>query len=392
MISDTGATAVDAIHPETPDVLIVGAGVVGLSSAWSLAEYGLQVTVVDPAPGRGASWVAAGMLAPVSEAHYGEEQLLPILVDAAHRWPDFTAALEERTGASIGYRPCGTIVVAADASDRSLIQDLIALPLRLGLEVQSLSTRACRAAVPALAPGVRGGAEMACDHQVDNRRLVEALVKACFSAGVHFLYETVDRIELDRNGAVEAVTLGDNTRLPGRRVLLAAGARSSMIDGVPREALPSVRPVKGHVLRLRGASPSLLTRTVRGLVHGRSCYLVPREDGSLVVGATEEERGFDDHVQAGPVHDLLHDARALVPGIDELFLEEAIAGLRPGSPDNRPFIGWTGIEGLAVATGHYRNGILLAPITADAVLELVTTGRVPKQMEAFDPQRELFGS
>ena len=158
--------------------------------------------------------------------------------------------------------------------------------------------------------------------------------------------------------------------------------------GLPEGALPSVRPVKGHVVRLRGpAERPLLERTVRGLVHGRPCYLVPRRDGSLVVGATSEERGFDTSVQAGAVHALLDDARALVPGVDELELVECLAGLRPGSPDNAPFVGWTAVEGVAVATGHYRNGMLLAPITAEAVAALLCGEPVPAPMAAFPPSR-----
>ncbi len=372
----------------SPDIVVVGAGVIGLSAAWALARAGFRVSVADPDPGRGSSWVAAGMLAPVSEAHYGEEEMVEILVRAAARWPAFAGALLDEAGCDVGYRPCGTVVVAADASDRAALEDLIGLPERLGLDVRRLSARACREAVPALAPGVRGGAEMPGDHQVDNRRLVEALLAAVAGVAVRIHREAVRALELGADGSVSRVMLAGGEAIATPRVLLATGARASSFEGVPEGALPAVRPVKGHLLRLRGpVDPPLLSRTVRGLVHGRSCYLVPRRDGALVVGATEEERGFDDRVQAGPVHDLLHDARTLVPGIDELVLEESIAGLRPGSPDNRPYVGWTSVPGLAVAVGHYRNGVLLAPLTADAVVQLVVSGSLPDGLGCLDAQR-----
>jgi glycine oxidase len=372
----------------TPDIVVVGAGVIGLSAAWRLARAGLRVSLADPDPGRGSSWVAAGMLAPVSEAHYGEEEMVKILVGAAALWPAFAGALEDEVGCDVGYRPCGTIVVAADASDRAALDDLIGLPERLGLEVRRMSARACRDAVPALAPGVRGGAEMPGDHQVDNRRLVEALLAAVARASVRLHREPARSIDLGADGSVSGVRLDGGDSIATPRVLLATGARAGSLEGVPEAVLPAVRPVKGHLLRLRGpVDPPLLSRTVRGLVHGRSCYLVPRRDGTLVVGATEEERGFDDRVQAGPVHDLLHDARTLVPGIDELELEESLAGLRPGSPDNRPYLGWTSVPGLAVAAGHYRNGVLLAPLTAEAVVQFVTSGSLPDGLGSLDAQR-----
>jgi glycine oxidase len=221
---------------------------------------------------------------------------------------------------------------------------------------------------------------------VDNRRLLDALLEACRVAGVQVVERAAASLEIDRAGAVCAVTLGDGRRLEAGSVVVAAGAHSACLAGVPDGVLPNVRPVKGHIMRLRGPEP-LIERTVRGLVHGRPCYLVPRRDGSLVVGATAEERGFDCTVQAGAVHALLDDARALVPGIDELELVECRAGLRPGSADNGPFVGWTSVPRLAVATGHYRNGMLLAPLTADAVAGLLAGSDVPAPLCEFGAQR-----
>ncbi len=372
----------------TADVVFVGGGVIGLSGAWAAARAGLSATVVDPAPGRGSSWVAAGMLAPVTEATFGEEHLVRLLVAAAGRWPDFAADLGSATGTDVGYRPCGMVVVAADPSDRSVIDQLLGYQQRLGLAARRLSGTECRQLVPALAPGVRGGAEMPGDHQVDNRKLVGALLEACGGAGVTFVADRVTAVVTGPDGAARGVHLAAGGDLPAGAVVACAGAATPLLDGVPPGTFPAVRPVKGHVLRLRGpADHPLLERTVRGLVHGRPCYLVPRADGRLVVGATSEERGFDTTVQAGAVHALLDDARTLVPGIDELELEESMAGLRPGSPDNAPFVGWTGVPRLAVATGHYRNGILLTPLTAEGIAAVLTGEPLPPPLDGFGPDR-----
>jgi glycine oxidase len=371
----------------TTDVIVVGGGVIGLASAWTCAAEGMTVAVVDPTPGKGASWVAAGILAAVSEVSFGEERLADLLAEGARRWPAFAVRLEEATGSSVGYRRCGCIAVGLDASDRAVIDDVLALYETLGLEASRLAASECRRRVPALSPEVRGGGDIPGDHQVDNRRLVETLIAGCHGTGVELNRSAVDHVVVV-DGAVKGVVLADGTERSTPVVVLAAGCETSTIRGVPADVLPPVRPVKGHVVRLRGnPTEPLLPTTVRGVVRGRSCYLVPRADGSMVIGATVEERGFDRSVQAGAVHALLDDARSLVPGVDELELVECIAGLRPGTPDNGPFVGWTRVEGLAVATGHYRNGILLTPITADAVLALLTGGELPAALVPFDVAR-----
>lgn len=374
------------------DVIFVGGGVIGLSGAWLAARAGVQVTVVDPAPGHGASWAAAGMLAPVTEATFGEEALQRLLTAAADRWPAFAAALGEAAGSDVGFRPCGTVAVALDPSDRAVIDQLLTYQQSLGLDARRLSGSDCRRLVPALAPGIRGGAEMPGDHQVDNRRLVAALLRACEEAGVTLVADRVVEVLTGPDGA-RGVRLAQGGELAAGTVVACAGAWTGDIAGIPPGTLPPVRPVKGHILRLRGpADRPLLERTVRGLVHGRHCYLVPRADGRLVVGATSEERGFDTSVQAGAVHALLDDARSLVPGIDELELVECLAGLRPGSPDNAPFVGWTSVPRLAVAAGHFRNGILLTPLTAEALAALLTGRPVPAEVEAFGPGRATLAA
>jgi glycine oxidase len=346
---------------------VVGGGVIGLACAWDLSRNGHEVVLVAPTSRDGASWVAAGMLAPVTEAQFGESALTALLVEGARRWPAFAAALEDATGHAIGYDTTGTVTVALDASDRASLDDLLAYQHTLGLEAHRRSASACRRLVPALSPALRGGIEVPGDHQVDNRALLHALTEACRRAGVTFVEGSVAALE-----AGPVLVLADGRRLGPGPVVLAAGTGLRSIDGLDGAGLPPIRPVKGHILRL-GAPDAVprLTRTVRGLVHGRSVYLVPRRDGSLVVGATVEERGADTTVRAGAVHELLCDARAIVPGVDELELLEAAAGLRPATPDNTPHIGWTGLDGVVAAVGHYRNGILLAPLTAAAVVDLV---------------------
>ncbi len=355
-------------------VLVVGGGVVGLACAWRLSRDRHEVTLVAPEPGRsGASWVAAGMLAPVTEAQFGESALTNLLLEGSRRWPSFAAELEGESGRELGYVTTGTVTVALDASDRAALDDLFAYHQALGLESRRCSASECRELVPALSPAVRGGMEVPGDHQVDNRSLLVALVEACTRSGVVF-----ERAAVAELGAGPELVLADGRRLGADHVVLAAGTGMRSIAGLETTGVPKVRPIKGHILRLgapAGAVAPLLARTVRGLVRGHSVYLVPRRDGSVVVGATVEERGDDTTVQAGAVHELLCDARAIIPAVDELQLLEAAAGLRPATEDNTPRVGWTDADGVLVATGHYRSGILLAPLTAAAISDLLAQGR-----------------
>ncbi|MGW0993875.1 glycine oxidase ThiO [Streptomyces sp. NPDC002523] len=376
---------------DTPDVLVIGGGIIGLVTAWRAAQRGLATAVVDPEPGGGAAQVAAGMLAAVTELHYGEETLLALNLESARRYPDFAAELTELTGHDLGYRRCGTLAVALDADDRAHLRELHTLQQRSGLDSQWLSGRECRRLEPMLAPGVRGGLRVDGDHQIDPRRLASALVAACERSGVVFHRSWVERLDVVRDRAA-GVTTTDGTALTAGQVVLAGGSLSGRLAGVPDHLLPPVRPVKGQVLRLtvpRRYAP-FLSRTVRAVVRGSQVYLVPRENGELVVGATSEELGWDTTVTAGGVYELLRDAHELVPGITELPLTETRAGLRPGSPDNAPLLGPSGLDGLLLATGHYRNGVLLTPVTGDVMAELLTGGELPANARPFTPQR--FGA
>jgi glycine oxidase len=375
----------------TSDVLVVGGGIIGLVTAWRAAQRGFATAVVDPEPGGGAAQVAAGMLAAVTELHYGEQTLLGLNLASARRYPDFAAELTELTGHDLGYRRSGTLAVALDADDRAHLRELHTLQRQSGLESEWLSGRECRRLEPMLAPGVRGGLRVDGDHQIDPRRLAGALVAACERAGVVFHRTWAERLSVVAGRATGVLTRA-GAALSAGQVVLAAGSLSGRLAGVPDEVLPPVRPVKGQVLRLtvpKRYAP-FLSRTVRAVVRGSHVYLVPRENGELVVGATSEELGWDTTVTAGGVYELLRDAHELVPGITELPLTETRAGLRPGSPDNAPLLGPTGLDGLLLATGHYRNGVLLTPVTGDAMVHVLATGELPDEARPFTPRR--FGA
>ncbi|MDQ3662568.1 MAG: glycine oxidase ThiO [Actinomycetota bacterium] len=360
------------------DVVVVGGGVIGLNIAWAAASRGLSAVVVDDRANPGATPAAAGMLAPVGEVSYGEEALLALNLAAAERYPQFVTELEDCSGVDIGYRRTGTLVVARDLDDQAQIDELHSYQQSLGLPAQRLRARECRKLQPSLTPTVRGGLLVEGDHSVDNRALAHALAVACAKARVCVKGDRATEISA---GAVRT-SAGEVVR--GDAIVLAVGAQSGTIEGVPSEVAASVRPVKGQLLHLSGpAEPPLLTMTVRGV----DIYLVPRSDGRLIVGATVEEAGFDTRVTAGAVYELLRAAYELVPGVTELSLTEAVAGLRPGSVDNAPLIGETTVAALFAATGHYRNGILLAPVTADALVERLVTGTTPSLIEPFSPLR-----
>jgi len=380
--------------PRAHDVLVIGGGLIGLAVAWRAAQGGAAVTVLDPDPGQGANQVAAGMLAPVTELQYGEEPLLRLGIASNERYAAFAAELTDATGLSTGYRACGTLAGALDADDRAELRELHAFQLRLGLDTEWLTGRECRKLEPMLAPCVRGGLLVTGDHQVDGRRLGAALLEACVRTGVRIHRSRAAELTVDRDRATGALA-EDGSRLGAEQTVLAAGCWSGELPGLPPEARLPVRPVKGQILRLRMTATDgtplpgrpFLSRNLRAVVRGRHLYLVPRADGELVVGATMEEQGFDTTVTAGGVYELLRDAHELVPGITELPLVECGAGLRPGTPDNAPLLGPTALPGLVAATGHHRNGVLLTPVTADAVAAYLATGTLPPEAAPFTAAR-----
>jgi glycine oxidase len=364
------------------DVVVAGGGLIGLSVAWRSAQRGLSVTVVDEAPGTGASYAAAGMLAPVTEAAYGEEPLLRLCLASLQRYPDFVAELAQAAGIEVGLRTAGTLVVGFDEDDVRALGALHSYQQELGLPVERLTGRQARRREPSLTPRVRGGLHVPGDHSVDPRQLHRALLAAADSVGVRIVRSRVEAVRVV-DGRATGLCLAGGEELAGETVVLALGAQSASLAGVP--PLP-VRPVKGQILRLRGAA-GLLDGTVRALVRGRQVYLVPYAGDGLVVGATVEDRGFDAAVSAGGVHDLLHDAIEVVPGLTELELVETLARWRPGSADNAPVLGPSGLPGLVLATGHYRNGVLLTPVTGEAIAELLVSGALPALAAPFTVDR-----
>ncbi len=364
------------------DVLVVGGGVIGLSCAWRLAQRGAEVAVLERGePGEGATRVAAGMLAPVGELTFGEPELLELTLAAARLYPEFVAELEAASGKSTGYEQLGALHVALDRDEAAQLRRVHDLQRSLELEAEWLPPRRCRDLEPGLTPSFHGGVFAAGEAAVDPRALTVALLGALRAAGVEVLSgtEVIDAV-LDGDRLVGVRTrkqtelqrdfsphTGDNL-LRAETTVLAGGAWSGAAGWLPEHARPPVRPVKGQVLELRrrdGEPPA------RHILASERVYLVPRRDGRLVVGATVEEMGFDTAVTAGGVHELLREAYRLLPEVAEMELLGATAGLRPGTPNNLPLVGPGAIDGLVLATGHFRNGILLAPLAAQAVADLL---------------------
>lgn len=374
----------------TADVAVIGSGIIGLSVAWEAAQRGMSVIVIDPAPGRGATFAAAGMLAPSSELHYQEEQLLSLTLESARRYPGFVGALEAASGVRARYRESETLVVAVDAADRQALADLRTLQTRLGLAVEELSTRAARGREPLLGPQLTGAFLSAADHQVDPRHMAAALLAALQASG-RARFAARNAVELLDEGTdrIRGVRLEDGARVAAGEVVLANALGAAKIAGLPAGLNLALRPVYGDILRLAvpGHLRPLLRATVRGLVHGVPVYLVPREDDTVVLGATSREDGSA-AVSAGGVYELLRDARTIMPAVAELELLEATCRARPGTPDNAPYLG-RAADGLVVATGFFRHGVLLAPAAARYSADLIEgTGRSPDP--AFAPDR--FGS
>ncbi len=357
------------------DAIFVGGGIIGLSCAWYAARRGAKVAVIERAePPAGATNVAAGMLAPVGELTFGEPELLELTLASAQLYPEFVAAVEAESGVDTGYTRQGALHLALDRDEAAQLRRVHDLQRSLGLEAEWLPPRRCRDLEPGLTPSFHGGVFAAGEAAVDPRALTRALVAALAGVGVEvavgcevigglFEGERLAGVKVRRGGA-DGLAAGAEEELRADAVVLCAGAWSGQAEWLPEEARPPARPVKGQVLELRardGAAPC------ERIIASERVYLVPRPDGRLVVGATSEEQGFDTTVLAGGVHELLREAYRVLPDVAEMELLDAIAGLRPGTPDNLPLIGPGAIDGLLLATGHYRNGILLAPLTAEAI-------------------------
>jgi glycine oxidase len=368
------------------DVIVVGAGVIGLSCAWRCAQAGMSVLAVDrDEPGSGASGVAAGMLAPVTEASFGEERLLQLNLEARAQWPAFAAELEELTALSTGYRDSGALVVAADRDDADELRRLHAFQVELGLGATWLGPREARRREPALSPQIAGAIDAPQDGHVDPTGVLRALAVALDAAGGE-LASGVDVAGISTaGGSVEGIATADGGTIGARTIVIAAGAWSAEGGLATEASAPPVRPVKGQLLELRvrrGYRPP-----AKRIVRTPRCYLVTRGNGRVVLGATQEEQGFDTAITADGVYRLLEAAWEVLPDVGELELVRARAGLRPGTPDNAPAVGAGELTGLVWATGHHRNGVMLAPTTGRAVADLIATGALAPSFAAFDPRR-----
>ena len=418
------------------DVAVVGAGVIGLATAWELRRRGRSVAVVDPEPGSGASRAAAGMLAPVSEVQYRQEPLYPLMTASAAAYPAFVAALERAAEGTVGHRTTETLVCGVDAADRQALADLRALQGRHGMTVEPLTLRAARTLEPALSPRLSAAFRIPDDHQVDPRRLVAGLLAALVAPKLpqaaenseppvpaensgpperpeipelsaardggpaHLVHDLATGLRRNAEGAVTGVRLAGGGMVSATWTVLAPGAGLGDLEGLPEDWDPPLRPVHGDILRARvpAGAPALLERTVRGLVHGVPVYLVPRTDGTVVIGATSREDDLTG-ASAGGVFRLLRDAQALVPGVADLELVEVLARARPGTPDDIPYLGrvrdpdGSPVPGLVVSTGYFRHGVLLAPLAARLAAQLVAGGAGPdpaadaEHLATTDPHR-----
>ncbi len=361
-------------------VVIIGAGICGLGIGWRLASAGCQVTILDKGvAGQGASWAAAGMLAGGVETEPGEQALHVLNKASQNIWPEFARELSSVTGLDLGYRSEGTLVVASTRDDLAKLRFNHDFQVNLGIELDWLTGEQARKREPRLRRSLAGAVFSRNDHQVENRQLTSALHMAAVGAGCT-LIEHMPATSVQIKGDRVAGVWSDKTYYPADEVVLAAGAWSNAIEGIPDTVRPPVRPVKGQLLSVRMEREAPLLSHV---VWSSGIYLVPRLDGRLIVGATVEERGFNTDLTAGGLLALLEAAWRIVPGIEELPIDETWVGFRPTSRDDAPILGPTSVDGLVMATGHHRNGVLLAPITANAVSEFVLNGHVRPELEPF---------
>ena len=368
-----------------PHVVVIGAGVCGLGIAWRLAQAGCAVDIFERGEaGHGATWAAAGMLAAGAEAEPGEQRLLELTRLSLAAWPAFAREVEAVSGLTIDYRDQGTLVVALTQDDVQQLRFTYEFQRDLGIDLQWLTGAEARAREPHLRAGIAAAVHSSADHQVDNRKLALALKQAALQAGA-ILRENCPVASLDIEGTrIRGVHLADGVFIDADAVVLATGPWAREIGGLPEADLPPVRPVKGQMLALQMDPAAPLLSHV---LWAPKTYLVPRVDGRLLIGATVEEQGFDESLTAGGMLALLEAAWRVLPGIEELPISETWVGFRPTSRDDAPILGPTAVDGLALATGHHRNGILLAPVTAEAVAAFILTGELPAAAAQFSAAR-----
>lgn len=375
--------------PPNGSAIVIGGGLIGLVTCFELTEREVSVTLIDPDPGSGATHYAGGMLAPVAEVQYRQEPLFPLMLDSAARYPDLINRVSRATDLPTGYRAAGTLIVAADRADARHLADLGDYQRVHGMTAKQLTVRAARRLEPALSPRVAGAVSIPGDHQVSPRLFTAALLDVLRKRGVEFIADQVTR--LDGADPCRTVCCGDREiDATGATVVLANGLGAAQVTGWhPGENPLQLRPVYGDIMNLHVPAhlQPMTQRVIRAFVEDRAVYVIPRDDGTLTLGATSRE-DESTRPNAGAIHDLLRDAIRLIPGVAECDLLEASVGARPGTPDDLPYLGQVG-ENLIISTGYFRHGILLAALGAQTVVDLVTTGAPPPDVDltACDPWR-----
>lgn len=366
---------------QTWDYLIIGAGVSGLSIGWQLARRGHQVAIVErDSAGAGASTAAAGMLAPIAEIKFAQENLTNLSLQSLELYPDFIAELESDAQMSIDYRTHGTLLIGIDRDDTAALDHTYQYQRQLGLQIERLSPEAARELEPGLSPNIHSALFCPDDHQIDARLLVKALARAFVNAGGTLIENSEISEVLYENSQIRGALTSAGCDISAHKVIIAAGAWARSIRGLPSGILPHIRPVKGQMISLELGEPPLCRHVLRG----PDAYLVPRSNGQLLIGSTMEEKGFDARMTAGAVFELLRGAWETLPGVYDSAILETWASFRPVSLDGAPILGPSPtIKNLWFALGHGRHGILLTPSTARLTVQALETREIPAQMKPF---------
>ncbi|BAU96373.1 glycine/D-amino acid oxidase [Corynebacterium suranareeae] len=370
----------------TKSAIVIGGGIIGLTTCFEFQEAGFQVTLIDPDPISGATHHAGGMLAPTAEVQYQQQDLIQLMKESARLYPDLLERVSKYTDLPTGYRTEGTLLVGADRTDGLHVAELIKYMHLMDLPVDFLTTRQARSAEPALSPRISKVVNIDGDHQVAPRLYARALLDAILQRGAEHIADTV--ISIDGHDPCLTVTMGSGVRVASKSVVvLAAGLGAARIPGWFEGANPlQLRPVYGDIIRVRVPEKlqPMVSKVIRGFVEDRQVYIIPRDDGTLAIGATSRED--HPHPKTGSVYDLLRDATRLVPGIEETEFLEVTCGARPGTPDDIPYLGWVG-SNVIVSTGYFRHGILLAALGARAAVDLATKKPVFPTLDVCDPFR-----
>ena len=363
------------------DAVIAGGGLIGASIALELAEAGLKVGLFDARePGREASWASGGMISPAPE-NPGMIPFVPMSLASVALYPEFIRKVEELSGINVGYQKNGALDVILDGNVQEELSTVIALQHGVGLKAQALSAEQARQMEPSLTEEMQAAIFREDEASLDTRAFVDATLKAAAKKGVEISAGNGAKALWKSGGRCKGLTL-ENGQVEAKWTVIAAGCFSARIEGAAPYA--PVFPAKGQMLALRCESVEL--KRILWLEHK---YLVPRKDGRIVAGSTIERTGFDHDVTAGGVQLILREVMKMVPALENARIEETWAGLRPDSPDHLPIIGPTDVDGLLIATGHFRSGVLLAPVTARMIREWVSTRRVSVDWQRVSPMRFL---